>query len=78
MGDQLKAHRLLRPVFDRSYNVAFACGQEAGEWLFQGKPFTIIRNGKDMDKYRFNEKIRNRIRTAYGINDEKVFGFVGN
>ena len=29
--------KLLRPIFDFSYNCALACGKDAGEWLFRRK-----------------------------------------
>ena len=30
-----KADKVLRPLFNRSYTTAFACGQDAGRWMFE-------------------------------------------
>ncbi|MCD8288802.1 MAG: glycosyltransferase family 1 protein [Prevotella sp.] len=75
-------HRLLnkltRPIFNFSYNVAFACGEDAGKWLFRDNPFIVIHNGKDLNKFKFSQVVRDRIRSQYGLSRERAFGFVGN
>lgn len=71
--------KLLRPIFYRSYTVALACGSEAGEWLYRGHSFDIIKNGRNTSVYAFNENKRVHIREKLGLQD-KVFaiGHVGN
>ena len=72
-------HYLCLPFFRHSYNVAFSCGQEAGEWLF-GKHanFTIIPNGKDSNLFKFNQKTRDEYRKRYHLENNIVIGHVGN
>lgn len=50
----------------------FACGQEAGEWMFGadfGKRPTdyILRNAVDCSKYRFNPSVREEVRSDLGL-----------
>lgn len=54
----------------------FACGQEAGEWMFGadfGKRPTdyILRNAVDCSKYRFDPSVREAIRRALGISSDQ-------
>lgn len=69
-------HRLLKPVFDRSYTHAFACSRKAGDWLFNG-PYEIINNGIELEKYAFRPKVRDNLRTTLGLNGKRVIGHVG-
>jgi len=73
-----KKDKLLRPLFYSSYTDAFACGRDAGEWLFGGREFTVIHNGKDLEKFRYSENDRNRIRSEYGLDGKLVIGNVGS
>ena len=70
--------KLLRPVFNRTYNYALACGEDAGEWLFPGKKFQVLHNGKDLRKFAYNENLRKAIREKLTINNEIAVGFVGS
>lgn len=76
--DHKLANAVLRPIFDKSYNVAFACGEEAGKWLFRKKDFIVIHNGKDLDKFCFDAKIRDDMRCKFELSDQLTVGFVGN
>lgn len=73
-----KADRVLRPLFLRLYTHAFACGKDAGNWLFPDRKFFVIPNGRDLDLYAFQEKNRISLRKRYGIErDTLVLGHVG-
>ena len=75
--DHKTLNRLLHPLFDVLCNVRFACGKEAGEWLFPNKSFTIIVNGIDLERYQYNETVRGEIRAKYGLEGKNVIGHVG-
>ncbi|MCH5166329.1 MAG: glycosyltransferase family 1 protein [Erysipelotrichales bacterium] len=79
-SDNKILNMIFRPIFMKSYTHAFACGEEAGKWLFgQKSNFTIIPNGKDCELYEYNEKIRKKIRKKFRIPDNNiVIGHVGN
>lgn len=74
----LTLDKLLRPIFNKTYTHGFACGVEAGKWLFEANPFTVITNGNDIDKFAFDEKTRNDFRQKYNLQDKKVIGHVGS
>lgn len=71
--------RLLRPIFYCSYTQALACGTEAGKWLYGDRPFQIIKNGRDVETYRFSPEKRREMRQKLGL-DENILaiGHVGN
>ncbi len=69
--------KILRFSFNRSYNVALACGKEAGEWLFPNKKFIVIHNGKDLDSFKFNVSKRIKKRKELNLTQEIAIGHVG-
>ncbi len=71
-------HMLFKGIFFSSYNYALACGNDAGRWLFGNRSFQIVHNGKNLEKFRYNEIIRKKIREKYNIGDNVLFGHVGN
>ena len=55
----------------------FACSNAAGEWMFgKEKDFKVINNGIDLDKFRFNDKVRENIREKLNFTDRKVIGHI--
>lgn len=73
-----KIDKLLRPIFNKAYTVAFACGSEAGKWLFGNREFTIIPNGRDIKKYEYNVQNRINYRNRLEIpRDAFIVGHVG-
>lgn len=69
--------KLMRPFFNLLYTDAFAVSKEAGRWLFGKRKFLIVPNGKDLNKFAFNEEIRNEIRFGNGVSDKIIVGHVG-
>lgn len=56
----------------------FACGKEAGDWMFGGAPYRILNNAIDAGKYRFDPDNARRIRDELSIGpDALVIGHVG-
>ena len=53
-----------------------ACGVDAGKYLF-GSEVKVIHNAIDTNRFKFNKKIRDEIRSKYGIEDKFVIGHVG-
>lgn len=74
---------ILRP-FSKVYATDyFACSELAGRWLFGSKTFnkgkvTIINNAIDVDKFKYDEKVRNKKRKELIIKDNTlVIGHIG-
>ena len=84
-GISLFMHKASIPIVNYCTDYRYACSGVAGEWLF-GKQkvrsrdsFRVVRNTIDVQKFRFDEKCRERIRKENGIREnEKTVGFVGN
>lgn len=73
----IKLDKILRPFFYNSYTTALACGESAGKWLFNKKPFLIIQNGRNISKYTFNLNDRIKARKELNLDKEIVIGHVG-
>ncbi len=72
-----KLDKLLRPLFNFSYTSGFACGKEAGEWMFRDKKVRLISNGVDPSKFSYDEQIREQMRTKYNLAGKMVIGHLG-
>ena len=73
----MKLHKLLLPIFRKCYTHGFACGQEAGAWLFEQGPFVELKNGINLRSYCYNESSRNKFRDRIHAGDRMVIGHVG-
>lgn len=59
-------------------NKYVACGKEAGKFLYRNNDFIILNNALDLEKFKYKEEIRNKIREKLGIvNDNIVIGHIG-
>lgn len=58
-------------------NYYMACSEVAGKYLFGNKDFKILYNGIDIDKFKFNEDIRNKYRKDLKLEDNFVIGHIG-
>ena len=74
---------ILRPFSKRYATDYFACSELAGRYLFGNKAFDqgevkIIHNAIDIEKFKFDEVARKKLRKEFGINDSTVvIGHVG-
>lgn len=74
---------ILKPKLIKYSTNYFACSRIAGEWLFGKKvvnsnKFKVINNAIDYDKFKFDDKTRNRIRMNLKIKDDEILiGHVG-
>lgn len=75
--DHIKIHRALHPIFDRLYTVGFACSTLSGQWMYGDKKFTVIPNGFETEKYRYNEIDRRQVRKQLGLENAFVICHVG-
>ncbi len=60
----------------------FACSKEAGTWLFgrnvvDGERFHMLQNAIDVEKYRFDQKLRDEYREKLGLGNKKTFIHIG-
>lgn len=75
-----QALRPLSKVFATEY---FCCSEHAGRWLFGNKAYDkgkvyLLNNAIELDKFKYDEKIRKMKRKELGINDDTmVVGHIG-
>ena len=60
----------------------FACSEKAGRWLFGNKTFEqgkveIINNAVNLNRFKYDTDLRNKVRKELKINDEFVVGHIG-
>ena len=55
----------------------FACGKDAGDWMFGGASYQIINNAIDVAAYAYNSTKRQEMRRQFGLEDEFTIGHVG-
>lgn len=55
----------------------FACGEDAGDWMFNGAPYQIVNNAIDAVAYAYDPAKRIEMRQKLGLRDELVVGHVG-
>ncbi len=65
-----RIHQILKPLFYFLYKNGFACGEEAGHWLYGKRKFDVINNGINVDKFRFNQEYRDEYRKKYNISNK--------
>ena len=64
-------------IIDRYATHLFACSKEAGEWMFDDRPFEIIKNGIDLSKYAYSDQSRNKLRREFELGDAIVIAIIG-
>lgn len=55
----------------------FACSQNAGEWIFGKRPFTVIKNAIDTQKFTYSDENRKKIRDEFNLQGKFVLGNIG-
>ena len=78
VSEHASLDKMLRPLFYHYVTDRYACGTDAGRWLFGNRSFTVIPNGKDLRKFAFSADTRNEVRQELGFTPNQiVIGHVG-
>ena len=59
--------RALTSLFGNTATVRLACSEDAGRYLFGDRPFQIVNNGIDTERFRYKAESREVIRLELGI-----------
>ena len=66
---------------NKKYFLKTACSTDAGEYMFRNfknKEFTVLNNGINLDEFKFNKKVRDKIRKQLKLSDKDILiGHVG-
>lgn len=85
-GYMTLTHRIIKIVSDlfigKNADVFLACSIEAARYKFpmeaiNGERFYVIKNGIELNKFKYSENIRNIKRKEFGLKDNKVLCHVG-
>jgi glycosyltransferase involved in cell wall biosynthesis len=72
------AHSLGKTLYQSDVTDRIACSIDAGTYLFGKLPFSVIRNGTNTDRFRFDSDIRNQTRKKLNLDDTHfLFGSIG-
>ena len=69
--------RITSSFFKYTTTTNLACSKEAGKYLYSNSKFSVISNGIDLDKFKFNKDIRTKLRNEYNLKNKFVIGHVG-
>ncbi len=71
--------KILNPIFRKLTNVHLACSMEAAKSLFtKTNDVIILKNGIDINYFKFDEKIRNKYRKEFNIDNKTIYCHIGN
>lgn len=78
----LKRHEEVKQAFSPDLATDFcACSWKAADWLFGEQiprnKIRIMKNAIEVERFRFNPEVRERIRTELGLGNSLVLGTVG-
>lgn len=74
-----KIINLLRNKLLKNIDIKLSCSKEAALSLYgTDKDVRIIKNGIDIDKFKYNDKERNKYRKKINIDNKKVYGHIGD
>ncbi len=69
--------RQSRKHLDKYATHLFACSESAGDWMFDGRPYTIIKNGIDIDKYIYDPLKGEKVASALPQKSHPVIACLG-
>lgn len=56
----------------------FACGKQAGDWMFGGSAYEIVRNAIGASTYQYSSDTATQIKEELRLGDSVIIGHVGN
>ena len=75
--DHVCIHSMLKKIFTKVYTEAIACSEEAGNWIFGKNKFTVVDNGINVEKYKYNINIRESVRCELSLESDFIIGNIG-
>lgn len=75
----IKRHLRLRGLLDKITDIRIACSNEAADFMFgrNRDKAIIVNNAIDIDKFVYDENMRNKIRCQAGLTGNFVVGHIG-
>lgn len=70
-------HYCLKPIFNSIVDIKIGCSRFSTNWAYNKKRTMCILNGVDVEKFKYNEEIRDSIRQKLGWGNNIIIGHVG-
>ena len=79
---KLWIHNMFKWLFNLLATDYLACSSAAADWMFSKKiiknrKFKVINNGIEIEKFKYDQKIRSELRKEYSLENKFVIGNVG-
>lgn len=55
----------------------FACSKSAGDWMYNGRTYEIIKNGIQLSKFQYSKESRAKLRHQYELDNGILVGVIG-
>lgn len=68
---------IAKKLTQKTANNFIACSSEAGKYMFNNKKFFILKNGIDVNKFKFSKEKRDELRKKLNVEDKFVVGHIG-
>ena len=76
---KLLLKKILNPLLMNNVDAALSCSELAKKSLFRKKDDVIIlKNGIDINKFKFNNNLRIKLRKKFNLDDKVIYGHIGN
>lgn len=70
---------VLNPLLMSKVDISLACSNDAKKSVYKDdNNVTILNNGIDIDKFKYNENLRKKYRKEYNLDNKVVYGHVGS
>lgn len=69
-------HALLKKQLNKWCDYRFACSDSAGKFMYSGD-YRLVHNAIDLERFKYNEIERNKLRDQYGIKNKPIIGHIG-
>ncbi len=74
----IKMHDFFKKRVSKYDLVRLACSEQAGKWMFnESDKYQLVKNGIDVNKYRYSDAIRQRKRQELGLSNQLSIISVG-
>lgn len=67
-------HAIARKIMNGTKIIRIACSDVAGRWMYNAKNFIIVNNGIETSNFKFNENIREQVRSKLNVKNKFVIG----
>lgn len=74
---KLALHRACVRLLGGYADERWAPSQTTASFLFGERPWTLVKNGIDVEAFAFNPDVRARVRDELGVGEQRVLGCVG-